>query len=86
MYIPSRSNSVPLGADRGDLRIGGGLPATPNGGTNVFFNADCDLPMRLPPEHLYTCTVGRQRSQAKGFLNSSAEVGTLLAKLANRRV
>lgn len=24
-----------------------------------------ELPIRLPPEHLYTCTVGRQRSQAR---------------------
>ncbi len=87
--------------------------------------------MKLPPDHLFSCTVGRQRSQARcvvhnqhtrcacvqrlctagsafplsngnkhcggwalpcallmyrGFLNSSAEVGTLLAKLANRAV
>lgn len=62
------------------------LPPTPRVVDNVFFNAGLELPIRLPPEKLYTCTVGRQRSQARGFLNSSADVGILLAKLANRSI
>ncbi|BDA46931.1 probable alpha,alpha-trehalose-phosphate synthase [UDP-for [Coccomyxa sp. Obi] len=40
------------------------------------------VPLRLPPEHLFTCTVGRNRSQARYFLNGSSEVGALLADLA----
>ena len=89
------------------------------------------LPLKLPPKHLFTCTVGRNRSQARcrrcsylivpfpdlpdsgpighrscslachesmqfkpqlpyvarrGCLQNSAEVSTLLSKLANRRV
>ncbi|CAK0785345.1 Trehalose-6-P synthase/phosphatase complex synthase subunit [Coccomyxa viridis] len=39
-------------------------------------------PLDLPPKHLYTCTVGRNRSQARYFLNGSSEVGSLLAELA----
>ncbi|KAK9830458.1 hypothetical protein WJX72_011880 [[Myrmecia] bisecta] len=40
------------------------------------------LPLQLPPEHLYTCTVGRKRSQARYFLHGSSEIGALLAELA----
>ena len=34
--------------------------------------------VHLPPRHLYTCTVGRQRSNARFLLNGSGEVAHLL--------
>ncbi len=39
------------------------------------------LPLRLPPEHLFTCTVGRQQSKARYTLSGSAEVSALLEQL-----
>ncbi|KAL0043722.1 hypothetical protein WJX82_000124 [Trebouxia sp. C0006] len=41
------------------------------------------LPMKLPPKHLYTCTVGRNRSQARFFVHGSTEIAALLAELAD---
>ncbi|CAG9463814.1 unnamed protein product [Pedinophyceae sp. YPF-701] len=36
----------------------------------------------VPPRHLFTCTVGRQRSNARYLLNGSSEVASLLQVLA----
>ncbi|KAL3135793.1 Trehalose-6-P synthase/phosphatase complex synthase subunit [Trebouxia sp. C0010 RCD-2024] len=41
------------------------------------------LPLKLPPKHLYTCTVGRNRSQARFFVHGSTEIAALLAELAD---
>ncbi|KAK9822383.1 hypothetical protein WJX81_006174 [Elliptochloris bilobata] len=35
--------------------------------------AAAPTPLKLPPEHLFTCTVGRNRSQARYFLTGSSE-------------
>ncbi|KAK9862009.1 hypothetical protein WJX84_008603 [Apatococcus fuscideae] len=43
------------------------------------------LPLSLPPPHLYTCTIGRKRSQARWLLNGSNDVGSLLARLAHQQ-
>lgn len=43
-----------------DLQGNGGV----FGGDNVGDSAP-PVPMKLPPEHLFTCTVGRNRSQAR---------------------
>ena len=41
------------------------------------------LPLRLPPKHLYTCTVGRSMaSRAAYSLNGSMEVAVLLHRMA----
>ncbi|KAK9828321.1 hypothetical protein WJX74_008705 [Apatococcus lobatus] len=43
------------------------------------------LPLHLPPQHLYTCTIGRKRSQARWLLNGSNDVGSLLSRLAHQQ-
>jgi len=42
---------------------------------------EAELP-ELPPKHLYTCTVGRNRSQARFSITGAAEVADLLQQLA----
>ncbi len=72
------------------------MPAaiTPRGGAGAPRRGDAaarrgapppapDLPMALPPAHLFTCTVGRaMASKAKFCLHGSSEVALLLYKLA----
>lgn len=44
------------------------------------------ISVKLPPKHLYTCTVGRNRSQARFSMQGSNEVGCLLAQLADHSI
>lgn len=54
----------------------------PRSGGSAHGSAD-DLPFKLPPKYLFTCTVGRSMaSRASYSLGGSMEVAMLLHKMA----
>ncbi|KAL4855450.1 hypothetical protein ACK3TF_003986 [Chlorella vulgaris] len=76
---PPPGRQVPSRADNGRQRGPGGLPRS---GGSAHGSAD-DLPFKLPPKYLFTCTVGRSMaSRASYSLGGSMEVAMLLHKMA----
>jgi trehalose 6-phosphate synthase/phosphatase len=76
LSYPTVTSADTMGGSVGSLGGGGGGGSSSIGGLG-------ELPMRLPPKYLYTCTVGRSMASAASYsLSGSSEVAQLLHGLA----